>query len=107
MIDLAPAQLAAFEAGAAAATAMLKALANERRLMILCQLGAGELSVGALQARLGMSQSALSQHLSVLREEGVVATRRAGQTIHYRIADPAAVRIIATLIEIYCPEKKA
>lgn len=92
-----------FQASAAQAAAMLKALANERRLIILCQLAEGELSVGALQARLQVSQSALSQHLAVLREEGLVATRRQAQTILYRIADPDAARIIATLAEIYCP----
>lgn len=95
--------LAAFQASAAKAAAMLKALANERRLIILCQLAEGELSVGALQARLQVSQSALSQHLAVLREEGLVATRRQAQTILYRIADPDAARIVATLAEIYCP----
>ena len=91
----------AFEESAAA---LLRALANERRLLILCQLGDGELTVGALQARIGVSQSALSQHLALLREEGIVATRRAGQTIYYRIADPAAVQVIATLAGIFCPK---
>ncbi len=94
----------AFEAKASAAAALLKTLANERRLLVLCQLGDRELSVGALQERLGLSQSALSQHLAILREEGVVATRRQGQTIFYRIADPAAVQVIATLAAIFCPE---
>ena len=63
----------------------------------------GELSVGELLPRVGLSQSALSQHLAVLREEGVVATRREGQSIWYRIDDPAAVRVVATLAEIFCP----
>jgi ArsR family transcriptional regulator, virulence genes transcriptional regulator len=94
----------AFEASAAAAATLLRTLANERRLMILCQLGAGELSVGALQERIGLSQSALSQHLAVLRDEGIVATRRQSQTIFYRISDPAAVKVIATLASIFCPE---
>lgn len=93
-----------FEASAAAAATLLRALANERRLLVLCQLGDGELSVGALQERLGVSQSALSQHLAILREEGIVATRREAQTIFYRIADPAAVQVIATLAAIFCPE---
>jgi ArsR family transcriptional regulator len=99
--------LEALGASAGAAASLLRALANERRLVILCQLGGGELSVGALQERLGLSQSALSQHLAVLREEGLVATRRQSQSIFYRIADPAADRIIATLASIYCPEKRA
>ena len=84
---------------------MPKALSNERRLMVLCQLGAGELSVGALQDRLDLSQSALSQHLAVLREGGIVTTRRNCQTIYCRIANPNAVKIIETLASIYCPEK--
>lgn len=105
MLALTPSNLAAFEASAAAAATLLRALANERRLLILCQLRDGELSVGALQDRLGLSQSALSQHLAVLREEGIVGTRRQSQTIFYRIADPAAVQVIATLASIFCPEE--
>jgi ArsR family transcriptional regulator len=95
---------AAFEAKASKAAQLLKTLANERRLQLLCQLGDRELSVGALQEHLGLSQSALSQHLAILREEGVVATRRQGQTIFYRVADPGAVQVIATLAAIFCPE---
>jgi ArsR family transcriptional regulator len=104
MIEFTPSNLAAFEARAAMAATMLRALSNERRLLILCQLGAGELSVGTLQERLALSQSALSQHLAVLREEGLVATRRQSQTIFYRIANPAALQIISTLAAIYCPD---
>ena len=92
------------EAAAGKAASLLRTLANERRLMILCHIGGGELSVGALQERVRLSQSALSQHLALLREEGVVATRRSGQTIYYRIADPSAVRVIETLADIFCPE---
>lgn len=103
MFDLANFDLTAFEASAGAAAKLLRALANERRLMILCQLGGGERSVGELLPLVGLSQSALSQHLAVLREEGVVATRREGQTIWYRIEDPAAVKVVATLAEIFCP----
>lgn len=103
MIDLANVDMAAFEASAGEAARLLRALGNERRLMILCQLTGGERSVGELQPHVGLSQSALSQHLAVLREEGVVATRREGQTIWYRIADPAAVQVVSTLAEIYCP----
>jgi ArsR family transcriptional regulator len=104
MLDLTLANRAAFEAQAAKAAAMLRALANERRLLVLCQLAEGELSVGALQQRLAISQSALSQHLAVLREESLVATRRESQTIYYRIQDPAAAKLIATLADIYCPQ---
>lgn len=95
--------LATFEASAGRAADLLRTLANEKRLMILCQLGDGELSVGALQEPLGLSQSALSQHLAVLREAGVVSPRREGQTIYYRISDPAAVQVIGTLANIFCP----
>lgn len=91
------------EASAAKAASLLRAMSNERRLMILCRLGEGELQVAALQASVGLSQSALSQHLAVLRDEGLVSARREGQAVFYRIADPAAVRVIATLADILCP----
>lgn len=103
MYDLAQLDPARFETNAGEAARLLRALANERRLMILCQLGDGERTVGELQPLVGLSQSALSQHLAVLREEGVVATRREGQSIWYRIADPAAVKVVGTLAEIFCP----
>lgn len=103
MIDLNQIDLSRFQASAEQASRLLRAMSNERRLMILCQLGDRELSVGALQPLVGLSQSALSQHLALLREEGLVAARREGQSIHYRIADPNAVRIIGLLAEIYCP----
>lgn len=107
MIDLNPIDLTRFQASAEQAARMLKALSNERRLMILCQLGDRELSVGALQPLVGLSQSALSQHLALLREEGLVSARREGQAIFYRVADANAARIITTLAEIYCPPESA
>src|SRR3546814_9672832 len=82
---------------------LLRMLANERRLMILCQLAEGELCVGQLQLRVGLSQSALSQHLAIMREQKIVATRRVGQSIYYRISDPAALQVIATLADLFCP----
>jgi ArsR family transcriptional regulator, virulence genes transcriptional regulator len=103
MFDLANFTASQFEARAAEAAKLLRALGNERRLMILCQLTEGERSVGQLAPLLDISQSALSQHLAVLREEGVVATRREAQTIWYRIDDPAALKVVATLAEIFCP----
>lgn len=103
MFDLGNFDITRFEASAAEAAKLLRALGNERRLMILCQLADGELSVGDLLPRVGVSQSALSQHLAVLRDEGLVATRREGQTIRYRIEDPAAMRVMETLAEIFCP----
>ena len=103
MLDLTRFDMALFKESAGRAAQLLRALANERRLMILCQLTEGELSVSAIQARIDLSQSALSQHLAVLRQDGILATRREGQTIHYRIADPAALRVIQTLAELFCP----
>lgn len=103
MTDLSPNQFAA-KAGKAAA--LLKALAHEARLMVLCQLLDGEHSAGALQEASGLSQSALSQHLARLREEGLVATRREAQTIYYRLADPNVARVLDTLAAIYCPPKR-
>jgi DNA-binding transcriptional ArsR family regulator len=103
MLDRSRFDLTQFEASAAGAASLLRALGNDRRLMILCQLADGERSVGQLLPLLGLSQSALSQHLAVLRGEGVVATRREAQTIWYRIADPAALKVVATLAEIFCP----
>lgn len=96
--------LRAFEAKAAEAAGMLKLLANERRLLILCELGVErELSVGALAEAVGLGQSALSQHLARMRDDGLVATRRDGQTIYYRIADARVARLLRVLKDIYCP----
>jgi DNA-binding transcriptional ArsR family regulator len=103
MFDLSTLDPAQFEASAGQAARLLRALANERRLMILCQLTDGERSVGQLAPLVGLSQSALSQHLAVLREEGLVATRREAQSVWYRIDDPAALKVVATLAEIFCP----
>jgi ArsR family transcriptional regulator len=105
IMDLKTFSHADFEASAGKAASLLRTLGNEKRLMILCQLGDGELPAGALQEPLGLSQSALSQHLAVLREAGIVETRREAQTIHYRITDPAAVKVVETLAAIFCPEK--
>jgi len=95
---------AIFQAKATEAASLLRAMSNEHRLMILCRLGAAEASVGELQADIGLSQSALSQHLAILRDRGLVATRRERQTIYYRLSDPAVLQIIQTLMTIYCPE---
>jgi len=88
----------------AEAAAMLRALANEQRLLILCHLSAaGELSVSALQGRMALSQSALSQHLARLREEGLVTFRRDAQALFYRIADQRVSSLLGLLHELYCP----
>ena len=92
-----------FAAKAGEAASLLRALAHEARLMVLCQLVEGEHSAGELQSSSDLSQSALSQHLAKLRAEGLVATRRDAQTIYYRLADPNVEKIIAALAAIYCP----
>ena len=84
------------------ASRLLKALANESRLMVLCSLCEREMSVGELNARVPLSQSALSQHLAVLRRDGLVTTRREAQTIYYSVVDGPAAKIINTLHVIYC-----
>ncbi len=84
------------------AVSLLKSLANESRLMIMCVLSEGEISVGDLNQRIKLSQSALSQHLAVLREQGLVQTRRESQTIYYRLEDSAAMSIIELLHDFYC-----
>jgi len=89
-------------AKAAEAALLLAALANESRLMILCELVDGERSVGTLVEAVGLTQSALSQHLAKLRAAGIVATRRDAQTIYYRLASEAAGSVMTTLAEIYC-----
>ncbi len=84
------------------AARLLHALANEKRLLLLCLLVEGERSVGELNARVELSQSALSQHLAVLRKDGLVNTRREAQTIYYSLVHGPAHRIIETLHGIYC-----
>src|SRR5690606_13788678 len=91
-------------ASACDAADMLKLLAHEGRLLILCHLAEeGELSAGALAARVGLSQSALSQHLAKMLEAGLLERRRESQTIFYRIGDPKAARILNALQQVYCP----
>jgi DNA-binding transcriptional ArsR family regulator len=92
---------------AGAAARLLKALANEHRLLVLCHLLEGERSVGEINAELDLSQSALSQHLAVLREDGLVATRRESQTIYYRVASDAVSTVLAALYGIYCAPRGA
>jgi len=84
------------------AAALLRVLANEQRLRVLCRLVEGECSVGGLLDELDLSQSALSQHLAVLREAGVVATRRSGQSVRYRLVEGPAQDVMATLHDIFC-----
>ena len=95
--------IAELERKASEAARLMKLLANENRLAILCHLVlTRELSVNSLAAAVGISQSALSQHLAKMRAEGLLATRREAQTVYYRIADPNAGRLLALLKNIYC-----
>lgn len=87
------------------AVKILKALSNERRLMIVCILFKGEQSVGALEEIVGLSQSALSQHLARLRRDGIVKTRRDAQTIYYSLNSEETNQILACLHDMYCTEE--
>lgn len=86
---------------AQAAARLLKLLASEQRLLLLCRLIEGEASVGTLAEHANLAQAATSQHLAKMRAEGLVSTRRDGQTIYYRLDDPAAVQVLDTLCLIY------
>ena len=98
-------KMLAKQAGEAAQ--LLKMLANEKRLLILCFLAVrGEMTVGELVGIVKLSQSALSQHLAKLRADGLVEFRRTSQTLHYRVADERALRLLQVLKEIYCGELK-
>lgn len=97
--------VAQFRAQAAEAVGLLKAMANEPRLQLLCHLAKGrELPVGELANRVGLSQSALSQHLAKLREQGLVTTRKEAQTVFYRVCDPKAIQLLALLHDLFCLE---
>ena len=85
------------------AAELLKMMGNEKRLMILCQLGSGEKSVGELEGLIGLKQSALSQHLAKLRAERLVSTRRVSQTVFYALASDEVTTLINTLYGLYCP----
>jgi DNA-binding transcriptional ArsR family regulator len=89
------------------AARLLKLLANERRLLVLCHLAAaGEMNVTDLGNLVGLSQSALSQHLALMRDDGLVECRRVGVTMLYRIADPIAESLMTTLKNLYCPPRQ-
>ena len=87
---------------AESAAELLSALANKNRLMILCNLLNGEMAVHPLAEAVGMSQSALSQQLAKLRLQRLVATRRAGREVYYRVASPQVSEVLATLYRLYC-----
>lgn len=96
--------LEAMQRNAARAEAMLKLLANAKRLMILCYLVKGERAVGELAGLVGLSHSALSQHLAKMRALAMVAARKEGQMVYYRLASPELEAILSTLYLIYCKE---
>lgn len=89
---------------ASQAVAVMKLLANEDRLLLLCQLSQGECCVSDLEERLGIRQPTLSQQLGVLRTQGVVSTRRDGKNIYYSVADASTLEILGLLYRLYCPQ---
>lgn len=104
-MNTAVASTSALAPKAAEAAELLRALSNEHRLLILCHLIAeAELPVGELVSRVGLSPSALSQHLAKLREQGLVGYRREAQTLYYRVTDARAAQVLSVLQDIYCPE---
>jgi len=94
--------LESLQQNALRASILLKAMSNQHRLMILCQLASGEKRVGELEELIGLSQSALSQHLARLRRDNLVKTRREAQTIYYSLAGPESQAVIETLYGLYC-----
>lgn len=93
------------QAAAGEACRLLKVLSNPDRLLILCRLTEGEMTVGQLEESLGIRQPTLSQQLTVLREEALVATRREGKHIHYRIDSPQALAVMQVLHQQFCPKE--
>lgn len=92
---------------ASAAADVLRAMANDDRLLLLCHLSQGEASVGQMESALGISQPTLSQQLGVMRRLQLVATRREGKQIFYRIDDPNVLVLLNTLYQLYCPKDEA
>ncbi|MFI2810230.1 MULTISPECIES: metalloregulator ArsR/SmtB family transcription factor [Microbulbifer] len=104
MPDTSTISLDKMRASAGNASALLRSLGNPDRLLLMCQLSQEELCVGDLEERLDIRQPSLSQQLGVLRREGLVATRREGKHVFYRIADPKVLTLLQTLYELYCAE---
>jgi len=98
--------LARLQKRAGHAATLLKVMANPNRLIILCQLAEGERAVGELERAVGLSQSALSQHLSVLRQQGVVTTRRSAQSIFYSLASQEVETIMVALHDVFCAKSR-
>lgn len=105
MMTMPVGEISKWQRSAHEVSALLKAVGNERRLLILCQLSAyGEMSVGQLLETVDLSQSALSQHLAKMRTADIVRARRDGQTIYYSIGDTRIADLMATLYRLYCHE---
>ncbi len=96
------ADIAVLEARAGDAAELLGAMANAKRLLVMCYLLDGERSAGQLAGMVGLAPAALSQHLGKMRAQGLVATRRDGQTIHYRLASDEVRAVLQTLYQLYC-----
>jgi len=107
MSDVSEMNLGELQSRALRATGLLKAMSNPVRLMVLCQLAESEKSVGELERVVDVSQSALSQHLALLRSRGLVTSRRSGQTIFYSLAGREAPALLAALYEVFCRKAKA
>lgn len=102
-----PLDIAPLRASVGQACALLKALANEDRLLVLCQLTQGERNVGEIEKLTGIGQPTLSQQLTVLREEGIVGTRRHGKYIFYRLASFEVMQLMQTMSRLYCGRSAA
>lgn len=98
--------LAAMHRAADEASSLLQALGNRHRLLILCHLSEGPCSVGELAAALGLRSSTVSQHLALLRHDGLVRAKREGQTIRYSLAEGPVQNLLNTLFSIYCPKDR-
>lgn len=96
---------AKLRAAAAQAVSALKVLANQERLLLLCQLTQGEMCVGDLEEELDIRQPTLSQQLGVLRNQKVVTTRKEGKNVYYSVADPAVLEVLTLIYQLYCPKE--
>jgi len=106
-VDVTQLDVEALRLSASEACRLLKSMAHPDRLLLLCQLSQGELCVGDIEQRLGISQPSLSQQLGVLREEKLVTTRREGKQIFYRLESANAMAVMQVLYSKYCPHTTA
>ncbi|WP_413460301.1 ArsR/SmtB family transcription factor [Herbaspirillum huttiense] len=105
MTSPAPIQADPMRRAAGQAVAALKVLANEDRLLLMCQLSQAEMCVSELEEALDIRQPTLSQQLGVLRNEGVVSTRREGKRVYYRVSDPRLLEMLGLMYQLYCPKE--